>query len=196
MVKKSCINKLSQTSNLRTSRGGFILKYIVIFLILIIATIQDFRCSKISNILVILGYCVSFIYQVVYEVHFLLWLHGILLPIVILFLLFYLKMLGAGDIKLLSVLGGFIGGKDSLQVFIWALFIGAIWSILKLVYCRNVRERLEYFYQYICYFLQNYSRIPYRTTNANEKSYTIHFSFAILLAYVGYYLVYFMEGGW
>lgn len=195
MVKNSCINKLSQTSNLRTSRGGFILKYIVIFLILIIATIQDFRCSKISNILVILGYCVSFIYQVVYEVHFLLWLHGILWPIVILFLLFYLKMLGAGDIKLLSVLGGFIGGKDSLQVFVWALFIGAVWSLLKMLCYGNLRTRFCYFFHYIYCLITNHSRIPYREKGTNQKSYTIQFSFAVLLAYIGYYLFFFMKGG-
>lgn len=195
MVKNSCINKLSKTPNLRTSRGGFILKYIVVFLILIIATIQDFRCSKISNILVILGYSISFIYQVIYEVNILLWLCGILLPIVMLFLLFYLKMIGAGDVKLLSVIGGFVGGRNSIQIFIWALFIGAVWSLLKMLRYGNLRTRFSYFFHYIYCLITNHSRIPYREKGTNQKSYTIQFSFAILLAYIGYYLFFFMEGG-
>lgn len=106
------------------------------------------------------------------------------MPVLVLFLLFYCKMLGAGDIKLLSVLGGFYGWNLSLKFFLLALVYGSIWSIAKLIVHRNLRERFFYFFQYLELILRTKKRIPYRKNNVKDRTSTIPFCVTILMAYI------------
>lgn len=112
-----------------------------------------------------------------------MWLMGVCVPVLVLFILFFLKMIGAGDIKLLSVVGGFYGWKISLKFFLLALLYGGVWSVVKFIVHRNVRERFLYFFQYVQLIFLTKKRIPYRNNDKVEKSYTIPFCVTILLAY-------------
>lgn len=118
-----------------------------------------------------------------------LWVLGVGLPVFLLFLLFYLKMLGAGDIKLLSVLGGAYGWKASIYILLLALCFGGVWSIIKIIYNHNLRERFLYFWTYINNILILKERVPYLVKGSYEHSYTIHFSIMILLAFIFYHLI-------
>lgn len=118
-----------------------------------------------------------------------LWILGVSLPVFLLFLLFYLKMLGAGDIKLLSVLGGFYGWKACIDILVLAIFFGGVWSMIKIVYNHNLRERLLYFWTYMNTILIRKERVPYLVKGSYEGSYTIHFSVMILLALISYHFL-------
>nr|WP_297939300.1 prepilin peptidase [uncultured Lachnoclostridium sp.] len=153
------------------------------FTYLLIAAIQDVCCSKVSNDLIFLGYCISMIYQCIYQKNIVIWLIGVCAPVFVLFILFFLKMIGAGDIKLMSVLGGFYGWKISLKVFLLALLYGSVWSVVKFIVHRNMKERFLYFFQYVQFIFLTKKRISYRNNDAMEKSYTIPFCVTILWAY-------------
>lgn len=122
-------------------------------------------------------------YQCVYQRNCVLWLTGVCTPVLFLFLLFYCKMIGAGDIKVLSILGGFHGWKFSLKVFLIALVYGGIWSIFKLTAHHNWRERFLYFYEYLNEILYIKKRISYRQVSNVDKRSSIPFCIAIALAY-------------
>lgn len=63
-------------------------------------------------------------------------------------------MLGGGDIKLLSAVGGLLGPADIFSVIKWSFITAAVLSALFLLDSGTVRERLYYFFQY----WQNYQK--------------------------------------
>lgn len=67
---------------------------------------------------------------------------------VILFPIFKIGGLGAGDIKVLVVVGCFYKLSYFITVIAVSFLVGAIFSILKLLSENNVRERTEYFLAY------------------------------------------------
>ena len=74
---------------------------------------------------------------------------GILLPLVLLFPLFYLQMLGAGDIKLFCALGCVLGMKI-LPCMVFSFLIGGVFSAVVLLLHRGLlRERLLYLQTYV-----------------------------------------------
>jgi Flp pilus assembly protein protease CpaA len=92
-------------------------------------------------------------------------------------------MLGAGDIKVISVLGSIYGWKVSLKIFVLSLFYGAVWSVVKLIIYRNGKVRFCYFFQYLKQIMREKKCLPYRTGQETDKSYTIPFTVVILISY-------------
>lgn len=123
---------------------------------------MDFRERRISNRLIALGLLSGLILRVIGEgsigiAHFIV---NISIPVILLFLLFQLRALGAGDIKLFSVVGGFVMIQQLLAVIIAAFFAGAVIGLGKLTYQR------------LC------------TKEKHGTKTLIHFSLAILIGYV------------
>jgi len=54
-------------------------------------------------------------------------------PVIILYLFFLIGVLGAGDIKLFSLVGGFVNFKELTTCIMAAFVLGAIWSFVKLL---------------------------------------------------------------
>ena len=74
---------------------------------------------------------------------------GILLPFLLLFPLFYLRMLGAGDIKLFCALGSLLDLKI-LPCMVCSFLIGGLYSLLILLLHKNLlQERLVYLQIYL-----------------------------------------------
>ena len=122
---------------------------------------MDFRERRISNRLIALGLVSGLILRVIGEgsigiVHFIV---NISIPVILLFLLFQLRALGAGDIKLFSVVGGFVMIQQLLAVIVAAFFAGAVIGLGKLAYRR------------LC------------TKEKHGTKTLIHFSLAILIGY-------------
>ena len=59
---------------------------------------------------------------------------NIFIPVIFLFLLFQMRALGAGDIKLFSMLGAFISTEQLLKLMALAFCIGALLGICKIIY--------------------------------------------------------------
>lgn len=111
---------------------------------------------------------------------------GSSIPIFCLFPLFYFRMLGAGDIKLLSVLGGLLGGRAVLRLIFLSFFFGGILSLGLLVSSGTLIFRLRYFADYFKIYVKSRERRPYRQIGEREENF--HFTLPVLLGvflYVG-----------
>lgn len=97
---------------------------------------MDFGNEKISNRLIVSGLFWGLAFRLLGEgsagvVHFLV---NISIPVILLFLLFQMRAVGAGDIKLFSVAGGFLTTNQLLYVMLAAFAAGAAIGLIKLVY--------------------------------------------------------------
>ncbi|MCI9546233.1 MAG: peptidase A24 [Lachnospiraceae bacterium] len=111
---------------------------------------------------------------------------GAVIPILWLFPLFYFRMLGPGDIKLLSVLGGLLESRAVIQLIILSFFLGGILSLGILIVSGTFLFRLRYFVDYFRECIKSKERRPYYKTGQQEEN--IHFTLPILLGvflYVG-----------
>ncbi|MGN1148526.1 MAG: prepilin peptidase [Lachnospiraceae bacterium] len=137
--------------------------YILLFL-LMAACYFDYRMDKIPNALVLLGTILASVYRVtrcivesrgtggvipalVTELGLLLLWMGIVF--MVLYPFYMLGMLGAGDVKLYCMSAAFLKGKDCLTFFAGSMLLAAAIALLKLLYQKNIRERLYYFCSYL-----------------------------------------------
>lgn len=143
---------------------------------------MDLQTEKISNIWIVAGWCIGLIFRTASGGigQSLSFAAGALLPVILLFLLFMAHMLGAGDIKLLSVLGGFMGPVQIFTCTIYSFICGAVISFLVLIYYHIFLERLQYFFNYFKRCISQKKRISYRCPGKKRPEH-IHFSVAVLL---------------
>lgn len=138
------------------------MNYWMLLVILMIAVWSDIRTTKISNRLILVGLAAGLFFRIwgsgwagVFT-----FLVNISIPVILLYLLFLKRALGAGDIKLFSVAGGFLGGKELLYLIAIAFVVAAIMSFLKIVQLL-IQKKWHY----------------------GEKHF-IHFSIAIMVGYI------------
>ena len=96
---------------------------------------MDLISERISNRLIVLGLLLGLVRDLLISgwfgiIEFLL---DMILPVIVLFLLYRFRALGAGDIKLFSLLGVWIGLKDLWYVVLYSLFFGAAMGLPKLL---------------------------------------------------------------
>ncbi len=71
------------------------------------------------------------------------------LPLLMFGLLYYYRMIGAGDIKLLCAAGGYMGPMGCLSCMVSAILFGGVIAIWIMIRRRNFVQRMYYFLQYI-----------------------------------------------
>ena len=144
---------------------------------------MDMGTGKISNRLISLGGILGFAYRIStcgYR-HSLLFLGNLFIPVVLLILLFHMRALGAGDIKLLSMTGIFLETKQVFLLVGVSLFAAAVLSLAKMMGQCNLKERLAYFVEYANRCQKEKRLLTYQTGNSWDC--LIHFSVAVLIAY-------------
>ena len=148
-----------------------------LILISVLSVISDFRGKRIPNYLICSGWAVGLLYQIVLKglsgLYF--FLFGSLVPIFILFVLFIFRMLGAGDIKLLSVLGGFLGSNATFVCIILSFLFEALIAIIKFAVNRNLLSRLQYLAEYFKELFLEKKIKPYYVPVENDNN-IVHFS--------------------
>lgn len=152
---------------------------LTLYILLTVAVIQDFRHMKVSNRLIFIGLGLGIFFQTIQKgpVAIVRVLPNIIIPVIVLYLLFLMRCLGAGDIKLFSVIGTFINFKQ-LGVCIAAAFvIGAVFALLKMLSRKNLWNRLFLVRCYVVETLQG-NVAPY---SYKSKEDVLHFSLAIAL---------------
>lgn len=157
------------------------LSYCLVLLLAAAAALMDLRRERIPNAWLCLGWASGFGFQYLTAQgqgmkHF---AAGSLLPVILLWGLFHFRMLGAGDIKLLSVLGGFMGIPAILSCVIWSVIFGAVLSAGVVIICGDLPQRLNYFTNYLKTYLRTGKRVPYRKEGSRPEH--IHFSVAVLM---------------
>jgi prepilin peptidase CpaA len=145
---------------------------------------MDFATGKVSNKLIIIGIILGFVLQILFEGkdkigNFLL---GAMVPIIFLMLVFMIGGIGAGDIKLFSVIGVFLGARGVFTCIITAFIIGAVISLGKILISRNFYVYFNNLINYISEFFQTQKIQIYK----REKNNTIHFTLPILISVLIY----------
>lgn len=128
---------------------------------LILAMITDVKTTKVRNRLIICGLLCGLVLRILGQGSegVVIFCFNIFIPIILLYLLFQLRALGAGDIKLFSVVGAFLPTRELLIVILLSFFCGAVLGIMKLC-CLHLQKK------------------------KNGKYTKIHFSIAITIAYL------------
>lgn len=158
---------------------------LTLYTILIVAVVQDFKCMKISNRLILMGLLLATVFGLLQGgipqiIDILL---NISFPVITLYILYLLGILGAGDIKLFSVVGGFTNLKMLLNCMLFAFVAGAVISLGKMLYHRNLQFSLFKGRIFMKEVLRG-NISSYRETMAESKN-LMHFSLAILIGVVG-----------
>ena len=156
----------------------------IMYVLVIIACGMDITQRKISNRLILIGLCIAFIRRCILngivgivEVLFLSFF-----PIIILYLLFLMGILGAGDIKLFSLIGGFLNLKELVMCILYAFFVAGIFSFVKLLFYGNLRSGLQDAISYLV-DIANGEQKSYQTKD--KKQHSICFSIPILIGLLG-----------
>lgn len=120
-----------------------------------------------------------------------LFLVRFLLPIVLLYAVYIIGGLGAGDIKLFAVISTTMEAHQTISVILCSFFIGAAYGLLRWISEKKlfskIREGIFYGKQYFFY------RQKTACIQRLQEGETIHFSLCILCAYIGVLL---KEGIW
>lgn len=142
---------------------------------------MDLQSQQIDNVWILIAAILGFGYQVFHPGGrgVLAYVLGCGIPLLILWIFFRFRMLGAGDIKLLSVLGGIMGREAILACMFWSLLFGAVFSVAILSTCGSWLSRLNYFTDYVRKYLMTGTREPYRVSRGEAEH--LHFSVPVLL---------------
>lgn len=176
------------------------LKLCSLSFIILLGVFQDIRSFKIRNYTIIIGLTTGILFSVkevgLKEIY--IFLIAMIIPVIILFPLFLFKVLGAGDIKLFSVVGCYLGISTVIQVIIISFFTGAILSTFYIIRTKSLYKRISHFKEYISKIKEEYREsltaskisitnlkiIPYYQKEEDKAEGVIHFSIAIFLAYI------------
>lgn len=106
------------------------------------------------------------------------------MPILMLFVLYLIKTLGAGDIKVFSIIGGFFGIHFIFKVIILSFILGAVLAIIHIIRYKNLINRLQHLAYYISQTVRNKKISTYYSVEKDGTNGVIHFSVAIAAATV------------
>ena len=109
---------------------------------------------------------------------------GAAFPIVVLGILFYFRMLGAGDIKVFCALGGIMGIEKIGICMAVSFILGAGISFFILIFYGDIHQRIQYFFRYLRdYFFTGKVRPYYRRGMTVEN---FHFTVPVFMSVLLY----------
>ena len=152
-------------------------------IVLLIATVYDYREYRIPNALILVGYGVTILSIVLCS-----GVSGVLpaivralIPIGLFYLLFFIRAIGAGDLKLLSLAALACSTEELFDLVVFSFVIGAAISAVRLLTNGQFIVRISSFIQYIQQCIWEGRVKPYHTFE--DTASFLHFSLCILLAY-------------
>lgn len=145
---------------------------------------MDMGTGKISNRLIALGGVFGLLYRILVDgsLGSILFLRNISIPVILCILLFQMRALGAGDIKLLSMTGAFLNLSQIVSVIVCSFLVAAAISLGKMIYHRNLWTRMSYLANYVENCASSGKLLIYERDDGSWDS-QIHFSIAILIGY-------------
>lgn len=156
---------------------------IVLFTVLFISCVTDLLYQKIFNLLI---FC-----TLVFAMVFYIWvwgltgltfsLAGLALGIALFFVPFILGGLGAGDVKLLGVVGALKGAEFVLYSFLLTAILGGIFSLSFLLYKGKLRESLFRIIMGVKIFVFSRGKLGQFLNLEEEKAVKLPYGVAIAL---------------
>lgn len=106
----------------------------VLFVLLVMASLSDYHTYKIPNWLTAGGIAFALIYNSAvpfYRDHGFLWaLGGMMIGFLIMLPCYALRIMGAGDVKLMAMIGAFLGVTDTVHAVVYSFVAGGIAALL------------------------------------------------------------------
>lgn len=81
--------------------------------------------------------------------------------VIVLFPLFLFRVMGAGDIKVMTLMGGYLGIFQGFTAIFYGLAASAVWSLLYMIHKNILKKRIKYFLGYLSQFLRTGQITPY-----------------------------------
>ncbi len=148
--------------------------------LLLLATISDISSYKIKNSIIISFIIIGLTTNMVINTNNILdYFVATILPTVALFILFALKMLGAGDIKLFCAIGSIVGTINVAFCIIYSFLAGGAIAIAVLIKNRSAIISLRNISTYFKCCILTQSLLPYKN-DAGDTNGCFHFSIAIV----------------
>lgn len=101
-------------------------------------------------------------------------------------------MIGAGDVKLMALIVGFMGFKTGVDIILYGFFIGAVLAFLKMLACRNLHQRLTFFFAYIRRLFLTKEPMPYYQASRDGTNAVIPMAACLLGGYAWYWIKLFL----
>ena len=155
---------------------------IVLVLLLFVAAVFDFYKGKIPNVLILTGCCYGLV-RIIWYQEVIKFIPGILLPVVILFPIYKIGGIGAGDIKLFAMMGFYFTFKETVFCISLAFILGAAFSVISFIRYKNFMERITYLFSYLKdFFLTGYFQHYYSNFHKNQNKHLEEYKSKIHLA--------------
>lgn len=164
--------------------GIIIVNQTVILCLLAGSAFFDIKNHRIPNIWILLGMAAGMYLHRGEPVWFLL---RVLAVTLLFFPLYYCRMMGAGDIKVMSLICGYCNVAGSVTVIATGFLIGAVWSLMKLMYYHSLKERLFYLAAYIQRIIRTKEIGEYYNPSRDGYRMTIPFAVCLFLGGFFYY---------
>lgn len=147
-----------------------------------LAILHDIREYRIKNYIPLCFISFGFLYQLSWggPAALCAGLLGLVIPFLLLFPLYVLKMLGAGDIKLLCSLGLLLGPGDILLSILYSFLSGGFLALLLMACRKNLHIRLRQVLSYFTSCVLTMSMMPYEEVDRRHQA-RMHFSIPIAL---------------
>lgn len=157
------------------------IKYALVCILILLALYTDSKSYKIKNnmliIFALLGLFIHIIESGISGIGS--WAAGLLLPFVILFVFFMLRVLGAGDVKLVSTISCILGIGFVKEASLYMLVIAGLMALIKMSYHRNFTQRMKHFFRFIHQCFMTRQVREYDDLHTKDKSHVIRLSYAI-----------------
>lgn len=158
--------------------------------LLVIALRSDIRSYKIKNIVTLTFIIIGMFTNTIaygYEGFIDSSLGGII-PLLLLFILYALKMLGAGDIKLFSALGAVFGAKYIFEILAYSFIAGGIIALILVIVRKNAKDRIMHLYNYLKSLILTLRFIPYTEFDNKEDNGKFPFAYAVFFGTIVFIL--------
>lgn len=151
---------------------------ILVIILVVLAAITDIRFQRIFNYLTLFGWGAGLTYHVLVNGKdgFVFSFTGLILGVFLLFFLYFLKGMGAGDVKLMGAIGALLGWQGALRAFLFSAVAGGFCAIIVMIKAGIFRE-----------FLKNIRKILKKLFLVQAVSYTplncqLKFPYAVAIA--------------
>ena len=116
----------------------------LLFCLLTAAAVQDLRHGRISNRLIVTGLIAGALAQVIRHpaLGIYIFLGNISIPVILFYLLFQMRVLGAGDIKLFSMIGGIVTTQELFRCMAYSFVAAGAGAVLFLAFDSDRRAKL------------------------------------------------------
>ena len=159
---------------------------IVLSVLLALAALgKDLKSGKIPNRLILAGAAAAVILCLLSGCSLPDTAAGAALPLLFPGILFFFRMTGAGDVKLLCVLGAILGFAASRSLILRSFVLGGFQALLVLISRGNAAERFHVLSAYLRNCIRSRKLLPYTDRSPSGR---MHFSVSILGAVLWYAL--------